>query len=574
MTSTPSTTAFDDRRPISMSFRNSQSGRPSSPHTPQHHLRSNNSSFASTSSASTSFRGEEDAIIFEFGSRWLRAGFEGESTPMCMVGCGPEESRRVGDYRGWLKSNNETDTSHSRLVKAEEWTGAYELWDMNLRDLDLALVDDKIERMFRETYNKYLLTDAGTSRLVLVLPSIIPHPLLSSLLSTLFSRWRFPSITLLTSAPMAVTAAGLRSALVVDIGWAETIISGIYEYREMTVRRSTRAMKSLLQETGRLLTRLSNDSEASQSADEISVKFELCEETASRFLWCRPKAVPQGSTEILEQQPAESDEDDVETADKHTASLSDETVSLPCPSGSGTTYIDIPFSKLADPVDKVLFAEGLADCELDDEEKPLPLLVYNALLSLPPDVRGTCMSRIVFIGGGSNIPGIRQRILKDVASLIEKYGWSPVRGKVIEQQRQKLQSLRLSQPQLPTVTKQEDTNEPSDSGSEKSTSEPQEDDEEVDPVEQKIRRNNKDKDAKPPVQGVLREVESLGPWAGASLLTSLKVRGLVEIEREKYLQHGLAGATRDLEMHGHAPDRRSGLRTGGDRSSWTLAGWG
>ncbi|KAL3248971.1 hypothetical protein ABHI18_011831, partial [Aspergillus niger] len=58
-----------------------------------------------------------------------------------------------------------------------------------------------------------------------------------------------------------------------------------------------------------------------------------------------------------------------------------------------------------------------------------------------------------------------------------------------------------------------------------------------------------------------------------SLLTSLKIRGLVEIEREKYLQHGLAGASRDLE-HGHAPDRRSGLRTGGDRSSWTLAGWG
>ncbi|PWY80367.1 actin-related protein RO7 [Aspergillus sclerotioniger CBS 115572] len=574
MTSAYSATAFDDRRPISMSFRHSQSGTPSSPHTPQHHLRSNNSSFASTSSASTSFRGEEDAIIFEFGSRWLRAGFEGESTPMCVVGCGPEESRRVGDYRGWLKGNNETDTSRSRLAKTEAWTGAYELWNMDLRNMDLALVDDKIERMVRETYNKYLLTDAGTSRLVLVLPSLIPHPLLSSLLSTLFSRWRFPSITLLTSAPMAVTAAGLRSALVVDIGWAETIISGVYEYREMTVRRSTRAMKSLLQETGRLLTRLSNDSGASQSADEISVNFELCEEVASRFLWCRPKAVPKSSTENSEQQPAEPHEDDAETTDQRDAPLSDETVSLPYPSGFGTTYIDIPFSKLAEPVEKVLFAEGLAECELDDEEKPLSLLVYNALLSLPPDVRGTCMSRIIFIGGGSNVPGIRQRILKDVASLVEKYGWSPVRGTVIEQQRQKLQSLSLSQSQISAVTKQEAMNEPSDSGTEKSASELQEDDEEVDPIEQKIRRNNKEKDVKPPVQGVLREVESLGPWAGASLLTSLKIRGLVEIEREKYLQHGLAGATRELEMHGHAPDRRLGLRTGGDRSSWTLAGWG
>ncbi|GLA11259.1 hypothetical protein AnigIFM62618_003553 [Aspergillus niger] len=569
MTSTSSASAFDDKRPISMSFRHSQPGRPDSPHTPQHHLRSNNSSFASTSSASTSFRGEEDAIIFEFGSRWLRAGFEGESTPMCVVGCGPEESRRVGDYRGWLRSNNETDTSRSRPVKADEWAGAYELWKMDVRDMNMALIDDKIERMFRETYNKYLLTDAGTSRLVLVLPSIMPHPLLSSLLSTLFSRWRFPSITLLTSATMAVVAAGLRSGLVVDIGWAETIVTGIYEYREMEIKRSTRAMKSLLQETGRFLTRLSDDSRAAQSADEISVHYELCEEIASRFLWCKPKAASQGSAATQQQQPVEGQGEDAGAADRHTTSQSDATVSLPSPSGSGSTYIDLPFSKLAEPVEKVLFAEGLADCELDDEEKPLPLLVYNALLSLPPDVRGTCMSRIVFIGGGSNIPGVRQRILQDVASLVEKYGWSPVRGKVIEQQRQKLESLRLSQQAIPTVTKQESANEAPD---ERSTPDAQAE-EEIDPIEQKIRRNNKDKDAHPPVQGVLREVESLGPWAGASLLTSLKIRGLVEIEREKYLQHGLAGASRDLE-HGHAPDRRSGLRTGGDRSSWTLAGWG
>lgn len=435
--------------------------------------------------------------------------------------------------------------------------------------MDMALIDDKIERMFRETYNKYLLTDAGTSRLVLVLPSIMPHPLLSSLLSTLFSRWRFPSITLLTSATMAVVAAGLRSGLVVDIGWAETIVTGIYEYREMEIKRSTRAMKSLLQETGRFLTRLSDDSGAAQSADEISVHYELCEEIASRFLWCKPKPASQGSAATQQQQLAEGQGEDAGAADRHTTSQSDATVSLPSPSGSGSTYIDIPFSKLAEPVEKVLFAEGLADCELDDEEKPLPLLVYNALLSLPPDVRGTCMSRIVFIGGGSNIPGVRQRILQDVASLVEKYGWSPVRGKVIEQQRQKLESLRLSQQAIPTVTKQESTSEAPDG---RSTPDAQAE-EEIDPIEQKIRRNNKDKDAHPPVQGVLREVESLGPWAGASLLTSLKIRGLVEIEREKYLQHGLAGASRDLE-HGHAPDRRSGLRTGGDRSSWTLAGWG
>ncbi|OJK04988.1 hypothetical protein ASPACDRAFT_1861933 [Aspergillus aculeatus ATCC 16872] len=574
----------DNKRPFSMS---SLRGTPSSPHTPQHHLRSNNSSFASTTS-STSFRGEEDAIIFELGARWLRAGFEGESVPMCVVGCGPEECRRVGDYRGWLKTNNpDTDPAQSRpLVNPEDWASAYELWKMDLRGADLGLVEDKIERVFRETYNKYLLTDAGTSRLVLVLPAIMPHPLLSAMLSTLFSRWRFPSITLLTSATMAATAAGVRSALVVDIGWAETVVTGVYEYREIAIKRSTRAMKALLQETGRMLTSIptARRGVVSQSApgdSGISVRFEFCEEVASRFLWCRPRESP-SSADLQQQQQQQPQPNDSETepTTQHPplSSLLQRTVEIPSPSNPGSTYINLPFSTFSEPVESVLFAAGTADCELDDEEKPLPLLIYNALLALPPDARGTCMSRIIFTGGGANIPGIRQRILADVAALVAEHGWSPVRGKVIEQQRRKLANPRIT-PSSQTPKQQQQQQQQQQQIPE---GPPKTSDEEnlEDPIEQKIRRNNRDRDrdALPPsVQGVLREVESLGPWAGASLTTSLKIRGLVEIEREKYLQHGLAGATRDFETHGHhVPDRRSGLRAGGggDRSSWTLAGWG
>src|SRR5215471_18176709 len=48
-----------------------------------------------SSSPGSSFRQEEDAVILELGSRWLRAGFEGDSAPICVVGFGPEERRRV-----------------------------------------------------------------------------------------------------------------------------------------------------------------------------------------------------------------------------------------------------------------------------------------------------------------------------------------------------------------------------------------------------------------------------------------------------------------------------------------------
>ncbi|KAJ5181512.1 hypothetical protein N7449_011659 [Penicillium cf. viridicatum] len=524
-------------------LRNSQTARPVSPHTPQ--ARSGNPSFASSTSPSSSFRSEDDAIIFEIGARWLRAGFEGSSAPVCVVGFGPEDSRRVGDYRGWIQGS----TGAGRLpqpVDMEEWTRAYELWRPDSREVDLGLVEDKIERAFRETYNQFLLTDAGTSRLVLVLPSLMPHPLLSSLLSTLFSRWRFPSVTLLSSATMSATAAGLRSALVIDIGWAETTATAIYEYREMTTKRTTRSMKHLMQEMGLLLTGLASDGDQdTETADKISVGFAYCEEVVSRFAWCKSQAEENPSSDEL-----------------------DRKLSIPSPANPEDEYMDVPFSRLAEPAEKVLFAPGVEEHELDDEEKPLPLLVYNTLLSLYPDARGTCMSRIVFVGGGSRIPGLRQRVLKEVSLLIDRHGWSPIRGKALERQRQRLEELRLSAQKAssPPETPKSNAEAPS---TDDEPADPSKEVPEIDFVEQKLRRQNKDIPV--PIQGVLREVESLGPWAGASLTTSLKIRGMVEIEREKFLQHGLAGATRDIEHP--VPDRRSGLRSGGDRSSWTLAGW-
>ncbi|CAI7624085.1 unnamed protein product [Penicillium manginii] len=520
-------------------LRHSQTARPSSPHTPQQPLRSANTSFASASSPGSSFRNEDDAIIFEIGARWLRAGFEGNGTPVCVKGFGPEEMRRAADYRGWINGDIGAGPL-PKPVNAEDWVRDYELWQPDLSEIDLGLVEDKIERVFRETYNQYLLTDAGTSRLVLALPALMPHPLLSSLLSILFSRWRFPSVTLLPSATMSATAAGLRSALVVDLGWAETTVTGIYEYREAVTKRSTRAMRALMLETGRFLTRLAsgNDDAQEESSDaDISVGFAYCEEVVSKFAWCRPQ-----------------------TADLETQTATDQTISIPSPKNPEHEYQDLPLSDMAKSVEKVILASQIPECDLDDEEKSIPLLVYNSLLSLSPDARGTCMARIVFVGGGARIPGLRQRILKEVQLLIDRHGWSPIRGKVVERQRQRLEELKIaSQTNTPSQSPDDD---------EKEKSDPSKEEPEVDFVDQKLRRQNKDIPV--PVTGILREIESLGPWAGASLVTSLKIRGMVEIEREKFLQYGLAGATRDLEQP--VPDRRSGLRAG-DRSSWTLAGW-
>jgi hypothetical protein len=78
------------------------------------------------------------------------------------------------------------------------------------------------------------------------------------------------------------------------------------------------------------------------------------------------------------------------------------------------------------------------------------------------------------------------------------------------------------------------------------------------------------------VGGTIRGVETLGAWAGASLVAQQRIKGIVEIERERYLQHGLQGASREKEISVIAQRQSMGpglAAKGNERASWTLGVW-
>ena len=516
---------------------------PSSPHTPSRFISSTFSSPGST------YRQEEDVVIIEIGSRYIRAGFEGEAEPQCTVSLGPEESRRVGDYRGWSTGRK---TKDERLNK---WGIEHEIWRMDLKDFDLGLFEDKLERVIRDIYNKYLLMDAGSARLVLVLPSVLPHPLLSSLLTTFFSRWKYSTATLLPAPTMAVVGAGLRSALIVDIGWHETIATAVCEYREISALRSTRAMKALSKALCRSLLKAKEMGKHGLDENTI-VDFELVEELAARLAWCHkaPTHKSPGGADLTSQTANLSI-----TAGKAdmVSGNSPVAIEIDWPATTTSKYIQISREEFSSPVEDVFFLVETQSKKLDDDELSLPLLIFKALLSLPPDVRALCMSRIIFVGGGSNIPGLSSRALDEVEAIVEKYGWCGVRGSRLETERKTLNELNQGRTRPPNARH----------GTADSPGQ--------DFVEEKVRKRA-DKDSQPQIKGVLRSVESLGSWSGASLLASLKIRGFVEVEREKFLSHGLNGAHRHMDTS-VVPQRQSYvagvLKSGGDRSSWTLAGW-
>ncbi|MCJ1391284.1 hypothetical protein MMC18_004147 [Xylographa bjoerkii] len=559
---------------------------PTSPHTP---VRGISSSF---SSPLAGYRAEEEALVFELGARYLRAGYAGESAPRCSLTFGPEDSRRVGDYRQWLPSYEQ------RLRKkatADRWGEKHELWRMDLREVDLGLVGDKLERALRDAYSRYLLLDSKTRRLVLVLPSVMPHALISVLLTCLFTNFLVPSITILSGPVLSIVAGGLRSGLVVDIGWQETTLTGIYEYREVQQSRTTRAMKLVTLHMAQILHDVSRDAQKEPinahdnprtNDEDIDVEFEHAEEVTVRLAWCRTSGRDlRHSDESLEERVASLQLAKGRSNNENT-SLTDEVhdkrISIPLLSSS-TKPVSVPFSTFSKPVESALIAHDSSLHDLDDHEQLLPHLLYKALLSLPPDVRGLCMSRIVFTGGGSNIPGLKSRLLDELSCTVGQRGWDPVWGKAADKYRQTQDEVANTRNAAATklqssIKTTEDTEDPPDPSHDPPSTVPAAGEPQVpDPIEDKLRREQAIGNPAT-ISGVVRGVETLGAWAGASLVAGMKIKGIVEVEREVFLQHGLAGAKREVDVSVSQSSRQSlgagYLRAGGlDKAGWTLGRW-
>jgi hypothetical protein len=119
-------------------------GAPAGPHTPLRNI-------SSTLGSPSALRAEEEVVILEFGSRYIRAGFAGDAVPKAVIDFGPEEQRRAGDYSRW-------DTGHDKSFlgrrEGNAWGEVHELWRPDLRGLDLGLVGDKIDRAVRDAFTK------------------------------------------------------------------------------------------------------------------------------------------------------------------------------------------------------------------------------------------------------------------------------------------------------------------------------------------------------------------------------------------------------------------------------------
>ncbi|KAK3056989.1 hypothetical protein LTR09_002027 [Extremus antarcticus] len=509
---------FSDRPAIRTRPANSTlaAATPGSPRTPF----LNRSISAQFGTPGGSFRIEqEENVIYELGARHLSAGFAGESKPRCIHRFTPEGGRRVGDYRdcdpGYRRKRR-------RLGSKEDWGEEHELYRCDLRAVDLGLVEDKLERAVRAVHTDYLQLDTKSRKAILVLPSLLPTPLVEIALKVLFNHYaQPPTVVLLTTPLLVCVGAGVRNALVVELGWEETVVTAVGEYKEVAQRRSVRAGKLLTREMAKLLEEeVKIQLQKENDSDDLDVTFEYAEEVTRRMGWCR--ALPSASEDGNEQFSG--------------------LIKLPSPCPTDLRHIYTPFTRLSKPAEDALFTPPTTSgSDFDDHYLPIPTLAYRALMSLPLDLRALCTSRIIITGGLSNLPGLKQRLLKELTLLIENRGWDPVRSygsatahhvKVLQEKSANIASIKSRPPVdisfSPTKVPIQD----------RIPHEQRIHDDIQEPVTRKVDteiRKGKSED----VKGLVRGVETLGAWAGASLMASLRVKGVHEVERDEFLKHGL-----------------------------------
>lgn len=402
--------------------------------------------------------------------------------------------------------------------------------------------------------------------------SAVPVPLLTAVLDTVFNKFQSPTVSLMSSATMSAVAAGVRSALIVDLGWSETVVTSVYEYREVKSTRTVRAGRVLMRPIERIV-RLALGGKPGEEKSEHAISFEECEDIMCRLLWCRASAFRSSQRHSAQLETVEEqDESDTETRQESSTSG---TAKVFLQSVNPPKSVEISFDELGDMCERTLFAPERPHEYFDDNELPVHLLVYQHLLQLPLDIRAICMSRIIFTGGCSNILGLKERIIDEVTALKDRRGWSPVVGKGVEQLENNPKLKREGTPLVQSAVALEFPIPPA--SLERILQGPANAVPELDPVDAKVARQ---RNAPKQLQGQIRVLHSLGPWTGASLLSQLKVPAMAMIDRDAWLQQGPNGASRPSDIDVKAQQRQS-MSTGGyirgtsgHYGNWTLGTWG
>ena len=71
---------------------------------------------------------------------------------------------------------------------------------------------------------RYLLIDSKTRKVLVAEPTLLPYRIKEAICRVAFTYFQVPSVTFLSSHVLALASTGLRTGIVIDIGWHDTRI--------------------------------------------------------------------------------------------------------------------------------------------------------------------------------------------------------------------------------------------------------------------------------------------------------------------------------------------------------------
>ncbi|XP_053553295.1 LOW QUALITY PROTEIN: actin-related protein 10 [Bombina bombina] len=319
--------------------------------------------------------GEKTAVVIDLGEAFTKCGFAGETGPRCII---RSEIKKPGI---------------PKPIKVVQY-------HINTEELSSYL-----KEFIHMLYFRHLLVNPRDRRVVLIESVLSPSHYRETLTSVLFKHFEVPSVLFAPGHLMSLLTLGINSAMVLDVGYAESLVLPIYEGIPILSCWGALPLggKAIHKELETQLLELCTADTATSKKQSLtslmsSVSEDVVEDVKVRL--CFVSDLQRG----LNIQAAKFNIDG--NAERP---IPPPDVDYPL-DGQNILHVN---GSIRDSVVELLF-------EQDNEEQSVATLILDSLVQCPIDTRKQLAENIVVVGGTVMLPGFLHRLVAEIRYLAEK----------------------------------------------------------------------------------------------------------------------------------------------------------
>ncbi|KAJ1945002.1 hypothetical protein EC988_005852, partial [Linderina pennispora] len=337
----------------------------------------------------------EEKIVLDIGSFSLRAGFSGDSAPL-------HTAELFGNYIAVGPMHRLAGSKHG-------------IYDFPIGDQEL--LDALLLEQVKEVYRSHLLLDSKSRKVVVAESALMPIQLKRALARVLLCNLRVPQITFYPSAVVALMSCGITSGLVVDCGHKQTTVMPVYDGRPLVPYMTStplageallESLKSLIKKHAQFVPFDGNARGVAITDDMLS--DDVCRHIQTKILYVSPLSIPSTlSKKTIELSVGEVDPRLVEWFEQSITGSPTITLTISTKThGHGT--LKIPGWVRERAAEVLLAGDSTEDC------MGLVEAIVACIENVDVDLRRPLASKILMVGGMSDVPHLRIRLLHDLVA--------------------------------------------------------------------------------------------------------------------------------------------------------------